>query len=107
MREACEATSCMHETSQSKARDASSHPSTAGALSACVSSRESDASAAGGSRGVETGVAPVGEPVDRSVRQGRAQPQRTQSMTEESETLPTMEGDAGLEMSITARESEY
>ena len=37
---------------------------------------------------------------------GRAKLRRTLFMTEESETLPTMEGEAGLEMSITASESD-
>ena len=39
-------------------------------------------------------------------REERAGPRRTQSMTKEEETLPTMVGEAGLEMSTTARESE-
>ena len=33
-------------------------------------------------------------------------PRRTSSMTNEEETLPTMVGENGLEMSTTARESE-
>ena len=37
---------------------------------------------------------------------GRAKLRRTQFMTEESETLPTMVGEAGLDASITARELE-
>ena len=37
---------------------------------------------------------------------GLAKPQRTNLMTEKSETLPVMEGEAGLDTSTTARESD-